>query len=333
MKSVEQAIVKNKRVFVRCDIDIPIKDGRILDTFRLDHLLPTLNFLKSNNAKLILAGHMDRPGGKVVEKLSTKHLLPYFNEKLGEGRFELLENLRFDPRERSSPPNKPVGSEMGKDREQFAGELANLADIYVNEAFANSHRDHASMTEVPKLLPGFAGFRLLKEVEILSKVLKSPNRPLMVLVAGVKIETKLPVIKNFLNVADKILVAGRIGCEKELKGMKGVTTQVDNINRFDIGPKTIKLFSETLASAKTIVWSGPVGKFEEKIYENGTRKIAKVIAGSPAEKIVGGGDTILALDKFGLRNKMSFISTGGGAMLEFLAGNRLPGLEALGYCD
>jgi len=327
MKSIKETKVKGKKVLVRCDLDIAIAKSqneggdaeyRITDTFRLDTGLSTLKYLLNAGAELILIGHVDRPGGKVIDDLSSKHLKPYFNEKLGAGGYELLENLRFDPRER-------------KKEMSLAEELVDGADIYVNECFASSHRDHTSFTLIPKLLPSFVGLRLEEEVNILSKVLKNPERPLVILIGGSKVETKLPVVNNFLKIADHILVGGKIGFEESLSGLEKVVTPVDNVNELDIGEKTRDEFLKILAKSKTVVWSGPLGKYEEEEYASGTNVIAEELASLEGFTIVGGGDTISALDELSLRDKMDFVSTGGGAMLEFLAGKKLPGLEALGY--
>lgn len=320
MKSIEDADIKpNTKVFVRCDLDVPVENGKITDTFRLDKNIDTLNILKEKNVRIIIAGHMDRPGGKVQEKYSTEQLRPYFDEKIGAGNYELLENLRFNPGEETNS-------------EDFAKDLASKAEVYVNDSFGNSHREHASMVSLPKLLDSYAGVRLQKEVEVLSKLAKSPDKPLVAIIGGAKIETKKPVIQKFLNIADQVLVGGRlgIGWDEEIPGNLHIPSDYERGEK-DIGVDTIKEFNDLIRSSRTIVWSGPLGKFEEREFENGTREIAQAVATSKAYKIVGGGDTIASLKRFGLLDRIDFVSTGGGAMLEFLVKGTLPGLEAIGY--
>lgn len=320
MKSIKEADISNQtRVLVRADLDVPIENGKILDTFRLDCLLPTLRLLQEKQAKIIICGHLGRPDGKYVEELSTKHLKSYFDEKLGEGNYEILENLRFNPDEEENS-------------EEFSQELANYADIYVNESFANSHREHASIVGVARILPSYAGLRLFEEVEVLSKVLKKADRPLVAIIGGAKIETKKPVIQKFLEISDKVLVGGRLGLDWKEQIPQNLLLPVDYAGEDkDIGPETIKLFSEEISKAKAIVWAGPLGMFEEEAFGNGTREIGNDIVNSQAFSVVGGGDTVSALQKFGILEKFNFVSTGGGAMLEFLVKGNLPGLEALGY--
>lgn len=321
MQSIELADIKAEtRVFVRADIDNPIHQGRILDTYRLEQCLPTLGYLKQKRAKIIIAGHIGKPNGSYNEELSTKQLIPYFNEKLGENNFELLENLRFDPREETND-------------ETFAVELARMADIYVNESFATCHRKHASIVGIPKLLPAYAGLRLIKEVEALSKVLKNPQRPLVAVVGGDKIESKKPAILKFLEISDAVLVGGILGINWIGQKPKNLYLATDFVNeaKNDVGPRTIQTFSKIIQTAKTIIWAGPIGMYTIEEYAKGTYAIAKAIAESRAFSIVGGGDTVAAIKKAGLENKFNFISTGGGAMLEFLVKGNLPGLETLDY--
>lgn len=320
MKSIKDADISSQtRVLVRGDLDVPLKNGEIVDTFRIDHLLPTLNFLKSKDAPIIIIGKLGRPNGEYVEELSTKHLKPYFDSKLGEGNYELLENLRFDSREEENS-------------EDFAKELAEKADIYVNDSFAVSHRRHTSLVGVPKLLPSYAGLRLVDEVDNLEKVIKNPIKPLVAIVGGAKIETKKPVISKFLKIADKVLVGGKIGLDWDEGTPENLLLPLDYAkDDKDIGDKTIALFEKEISNAKTVVWSGPMGMFEDSEFEKGTQKIGNAIVDSNTFSIVGGGDTIAALNKFELFDEIGFVSVGGGAMLEFLVKGSLPGLEALGY--
>lgn len=318
MKCVDQAqIVKDMRVLVRCDLDVPVKDGVVLEPFRLDSALQTLKYIVDKGGLPITCGHMGRPKGKVDLALSTRQLKTYFDDHLGQS-YELLENLRFDGREEQNDPG-------------FAKELAEKADLFVNESFANSLRKHASIVGVPKLLPAYAGFQLVKEVESLKKVLENPARPFVAIIGGAKIESKKPVIQKFATIADAVLVGGRLALEEPITFDK-VFCPVDYVDNKDIGPKTLEGWRDMIINAKTIVWAGPMGLFEEETYAVGTRQVIEFIIESVAKgsfALAGGGDTITALNKFGLVDKFSFVSTGGSAMLDFLVDGTLPGIEAL----
>lgn len=371
---------------LRCDFNVPVDEkGVILNDFRIKQSLPTIEYLLSQGAKVILMSHLRRPEGKVVESLRldrvqeelSKHLnlsVAKTKDCVGQEVKEqtlnmeakeilLLENLRFHKEE-----------EQGDDG--FAKELADLGEIYINDAFSICHREHASITGVPKYLPSAAGFLLEKEIKVLARVLKNPWRPLVIIVGGVKVDTKLGVVEQFLQKADHLLLGGQvanavlqakgiiIGKYLEPKFLKRAESvdithpkihlPVDGLialeNRqesyfrvggvgsvrkeesvFDIGPETVKIFSQIIKSAKMILWAGPLGLFEEEKFAGGTRQIAQNIARNhSAFKVAGGGDTNAALDKFNLREKFDHISTGGGAMLEFVSGKNLPGIEALG---
>ena len=324
MLCIDKADIKlGTRVLVRCDLDVPIKDGKIGESFRLDASIKTLNYIVGLGGVPVIAGHLGRPGGKVVLELSTNQLKPYFDRNLS-GRFELLENLRFDPGEE-------------KNDLTFVNFLAQKAQIYVNESFATCHRKSASTIGVASILPAYAGFQLVKETESLKRVLVHPARPLLAIIGGAKIEAKKPVIQKFAQVADGVLVGGRLALEEPLVLdlkilMDKVYCPVDYIDDKDIGPKTLEGWQETILGAKTIVWAGPLGLFEDERYSTGTRRVGELVAGAVKRgcfAIAGGGDTIAALDKFGLINKFSFISTGGSAMLDFLVYGTLPGIEAL----
>lgn len=274
--------IKNKRVLVRGDIDIP--DG---DFFRLEAIKPTIDWLLANNCQVTLCGHRGRPDGKIVPELSTKIIDEWFGNKI-----QVLENLRFDPREEANDPG-------------LAQELASNMDVFVNESFAESYREVASISGVAKLLPHFAGFRLAKEVEVLSKILDNPERPLLVIIGGAKIDTKQPLIDKMKGFADAVVVGGKLA-----------TQEKDFIIDF-------------LPEAKTIVWNGPMGEIETG-HVAGTKKLIDLIlAQTEAYKVVGGGDTVGFLDKLGLTDKFNWISSGGGSMLKFLSGEKLPGIEAL----
>jgi len=341
MRSIGKADVGGKCAILRADLDVPLRsrksgDGSqelyVADDTRLKTLLPTLRYLLKNKARVLIIGHLGRPKGRKDPKLSLKPIASYFEKSLKREveffpnyelpitncRLALLENLRFWPGEE-------------KNDQGFAKKLAAFGDLYVNDAFAVCHRKHASVVGIAKCLPAYAGLHLEEEVEELSAVLGDPRRPLVFVLGGAKVETKKPLVRRFAKVADKILIGGLLMFSQELEGIPNVVFPVDAASIYDIGPKSIRLFVETIKSARTVVWNGPLGKWEEPEYEKGTRAVAEALARARAKTVVGGGDTIAALNAFGLLSKMSYVSLGGGAMLEFLAEKRLPGLEALGY--
>ena len=334
MKELANLALEGKRVFLRGDIDVPIENGVIQDTERLKLLSPTISYLLERNSRVLLVGHIGRPKNNQDFSLSTKTLLTMLSSLLNinvvhfhriEGvevpplTLGLLENLRFWPEEEKNDPT-------------FAKQLANLADVYVNEAFADCHREHASIVGVPRFLPHAAGLRLEKEVEVLSRVLANPKRPQVVIIGGVKLETKIPVIGNLAKTADLVLVGGLIASEAQEKNIE-VTNNVIlaklTPDKKDIDEESVKKFCEKIETAAQIIWNGPMGVFEKPESETGTTEIARTIAKSPAEKIVGGGQTIQALKKYQILGKMDWVSSGGGAMLEFLSGKTLPGIEVL----
>jgi phosphoglycerate kinase len=322
MKSLSEAPIKSgARVFVRCDIDVPIENGKIGEAYRLDCLRETLKFIIEKGGIPIIAGHIGKPDGKFDEKLSTKHLLSYFNEKLGENTFEILENLRFDPREETNDP-------------EYAKELALKAEIYVNESFATCHREHASIIGLPKILPSYAGFRLQKEIEALNKIIKKPEKPLVVLIGGAKLESKMPVIDTFLVTADFVLISSLLSANwsKEIPQNLVIAHNRDPESK-DIDTETIVNFKKYIQNSRTILWAGPFGVYQKEEFIVGTRDIAIEITRLTKEKgvysLIGGGDTVNAIDKLGLLDKFSFVSTGGSAMLQYLAEGNLPGIAAL----
>ena len=324
MRTLKQApIQKGDRIFVRYDLDVSIKNGKVVDTYRLDSGLETLNYIIDKGAFPVIAGHMGKPEGKVVPSLSTAVLKPYFDSKIGVGKYELLENLRFDPREE-------------QDSIEFARELTQKSNtiIYVNESFATSHRKHTSFIAITKVLQGYAGLHLEKEVETLSQIIKDPKRPLAVLIGGAKLESKMPVISKFLDIADNVMLGGRVGFEWQGEiPEKLLLPSQENKSALDIDSKAIAKYCEVLENSKTFLWAGPMGVFEKEHYEAGTRDIATKAAKLTKEgklfSVAGGGDTVDALQKFGVMSDFSFVSVGGGAMLEFLANGTLPGIEAL----
>jgi len=329
MKSVAKALASGKRIIVRCDFDVPVEGGTVVDESRVKKTLGTLRFLLDEKAKLVLIAHIGRPEkpdkglSLVLVKKTLENYLKRevaFQDKLAineRAPINLLENLRF-------------WSEEEENNQDFAKKLASFGDAYVNECFATSHRLHASIVSIPKFLPAFAGFNLIKEIEELGKILQSPARPLVAIIGGAKLETKLPVIYNLAKVADRVLVGGRLMFEADRRSLpENVVVAHDDIDAKDIGEGSVQIFQGVINQAKMIVWNGPMGVFEDPKYTNGTRQLADSVIASQAYSVVGGGDTISALNKFGLTDKIDFISTGGGAMLEFLAGKTLPGIKVL----
>jgi len=353
LKTLKDADLEGKKIFLRLDLDVPIENGEITDDSRLLASLDTLNFLFKNWGNVIIGGHLGRPTSKwqmangkwQIDKENRKFSLQpvtdwfakHYSTSPIKGRIEqfegwkikdnlfILENLRFFEGEEKNDP-------------EFSKKLASLADIYINDAFAASHRSHASIVGIPGILPHFAGLGLVKEIEGLSKVLDNPKKPLMVVIGGEKIETKLPLVKKMLFFADTVLVGGEIAQElkirmdqnhNELGEIKAKLLTADlNSEEKDITPESAVQFSEELKKGSTIVWNGVVGVVEEG-FEYGTKQISQAIEESGAYSVVGGGDTVGYLKKIGAINNFSFVSMGGGAMLEFLAGEKLPGIEAL----
>jgi len=314
LPKISELNVSGKRILVRMDLDIP--EG---DYSRLEAEVETLDFLKSKNAQIIVIGHRGRPDGKVDESLSTKSLQPFF-DKWG-ARVE--ENLRFDPGEEANDG-------------EFAKKLALLGDFYVNEAFANSHRAHASIVGVPKLLPHAAGFRFVKEVENISRVFESSKKPVVVLISGIK-RDKVEMAIKLSEIYDKVLVGGRLpeyfgdGALKSTRLNSDGKLVVGNLiqDKEDITINTIEVFKGEIAKAGTIILAGVLGKYEDGGHQQGTKEIFEAVAGSSAYKIAGGGDTEAALTIFRLTSKFDWISVGGGAMLEFLVNKTLPGIKVL----
>lgn len=318
MRGIQDLNFKNiKNIFVRTDIDVAIdNETHEIETFRLDKSLKTLKYIIDNNAKPYIAGHMGKPQNN-EESLSTNQLKPYFDKHLGENTYVLLENLKFDSREKQCDM-------------QFAQELAKDMDAYVNESFATSHRSYTSIVELPQILPAYAGFRLQEEIQTLTNLLNNPTQPLIAIIGGAKIESKLPTINTMLKIADKVLVGGKIGLNWKESIDKNLILPIDYAeNNLDIGQKTIDMYTTFIKDAKSIVWAGPMGLFEDKKYAKGTNAIAKTIAQSEAYSIIGGGDTINAVNQINLLDNMNFVSTGGSAMLEFIGSKSLVGILAL----
>ena len=391
IKDLNENQLVGKRVLVRVDFNVPLNEElEITNDTRIKALLPTIKYLTSHQAKVILMSHLGRPKGKVVERLRLdpvakklsellKQDVKKVNDCIGEevekvasnmqkGEVILLENLRFHPEEEKNNP-------------EFAKALANLADMFINDAFGTAHRAHASTVGVARILPSCAGFLMAKEIEVLSNLLENPERPFVVVLGGAKISGKIEIVQNLLSIADRILIAGGMSytClaalgyevgnllleeydlevvrkmlkEAEEKGGKillpvdlvitkeisekaqSILVEIDNIPKdgigVELGERSLIEFEKEIKKAKTVFWNGPVGVFEIEKYAKGTNRIAKILADmqGKAVTIIGGGDSIAAIDKAGLAEKMTHISTGGGASLEFLGGKKLPGIEIL----
>jgi len=332
MKNLKDANLTNKRVIIRADLDVPIKDGKVTDDYRLRALLPTLRYITEQKAIVMIVGHAGRPKGRKDPSLSLRPVSIRLSELFGKeftffdelripgglSGLAMFENLRFWPGEE-------------KNSLAFAKKLSSLGDVFVNDAFAVSHRGHASIVGVAEILPAYAGLRLAQEVKELGGVLENPERPLIFIIGGAKSETKAPLVPAFAQLADKVLLGGLLMFHNELEDIPNVVFPPDASDAYDIGPQSVKLFTQLIKDAGTVVWNGPLGMWEDNRYELATRAIAEELAILPAKTIVGGGDTIAALSAFGLLKDMKYVSLGGGAMLEFLSGKELPGLRVLGY--
>lgn len=321
MKSVLEAnITTGQKVLVRCDLDVPVAHREVQEKYRLEASLETLKYIISRGALPIIMGHMGNPGGKTDERLSTKTLSFFFDNELGAGKYELMENLRFNRGEEEN-------------NLQYARQLAGNGNIYVNESFATSHRKHASIVGIPEWLPSYAGIRFLKEIENLNVLQGDVKRLFVIVIGGAKLESKLPVVKKFLKRADFILLGGKLGTEwKEEIPFNLVLPEDYAPENKDIGKQTIAKYTEIINRAGTVLWAGPMGAYEQPEYSLGTIEIASAIAKKTKEgafTVVGGGDTITAVSSYSLLDKFSFVSTGGGAMLQYLAERTLPGIEAL----
>ncbi len=320
LPSVKDLPIGQKTVLLRTDYDVPLKEGQVVDTSRIDESLPTINYLLEQKAKVIIVSHLGRPGGKIVPGLSLKPVADILTSLLhdkDDKKMELVENLRFDPREE-------------KNEESFAKELANLAAFYINDAFAVSHREHASIVGIPRFLPSAFGLDFLKEVEVLSGVRENPHRPITLILGGIK-KDKLETIEKLLDWVDTILIGGKLPqlMEGPYPDSKKVIVADLKPDGKDITLESIEKFGRIIVQSGTIVWAGPMGFYEEENSQEGTRQIAEAIIGSQAFKVVGGGDTEAALTKFNLVDKIDYVSSGGGTMLEFLAQGTLPGIEAV----
>ena len=385
-KTIEDIDVNGKKVLMRCDFNVPQdENGNITDNRRIVSGLPSIKYLIEHNAKVILCSHLGRPKGEFKEKYSLKPIAEELSKLLGkevklakdvigedahnlannlkDGDVMLLENVRFHKEEEANDP-------------EFAKKLADMAEIYVNDAFGTAHRAHASTAGVASYLPAVSGFLIKKELDFMGSALENPERPFVAILGGAKVSDKIGVIENLMEKVDTLIIGGAMAytflkatgknignslCEDEkLELAKNILEKakqknvklmlpVDNIEAkstddevtkivediedgyagFDIGPKTIEMYEKELENAKTVVWNGPLGMFELEKFANGTMSIARKLAELDAITIIGGGDSASAIEKAGLSDKMSHISTGGGASLEFLEGKKLPGIEVL----
>ena len=390
IKSIDSLDAAGKRVLVRVDFNVPIKEGVVSDDTRIRAALPTIERLLSQGARVILMSHRGRPSGTGYEpEFSLEPVAAKLAEILGrevffaadtvgedalakasalqDGQVLLIENLRFDKREKKNDP-------------AFCEELAALGEVYVNDAFGTAHRPHASTAGVAALLPAYAGYLMQREVSTLTGMLDSPKRPFVAILGGSKVSDKIKVIDALMDKADVLIIGGgmcftfllaqgkAVGAslkeedwveraagmlrKAEEKGVKlllpvdvvcadkfaedanTVTVSVDAIPEdmmgLDIGPETEALYAEAIAEASSVFWNGPMGVFEMKAFEHGTKAVALAVAeNQDADTIIGGGDSVAAVNKFDLADKMTFISTGGGASMELVQGEALPGVEAL----
>ena len=389
-KSVEDLDVKGKRVLVRCDFNVPLKDGEITNDKRIVAALPTIKYLMEQGAKVILCSHLGRPKGEYKPEFSLAPVAKRLSEYLGvdvplaedknvvgdnakkmaadlqDGQVMLLENVRYR-------------AEETKNEENFSKELASLADLFVNDAFGTAHRAHCSTTGVASYLPAACGYLIQKEIQFMGGALADPKRPLVAILGGAKVSDKIGVISNLIDKCDTIIIGGgmaytfmkymghnigtslleadwvdKAGEMMQTAKDKGVKFLIPVDNRcgkeykedtevlvcksddipdgwmgLDIGPKTEELFADAIDGAGTVIWNGPMGVSEWDNFASGTIAVAKAIADSGAISIIGGGDSVAAVTKLGFADKMSHISTGGGASLEFLEGKELPGIAAL----
>ena len=315
MKSLKTVNPSGKKFLVRCDLDVINENGEIAEFYRLESSIKTLNYILENSGFAFICGHIGKTS-EPNEKFSTKKLYSFYEKNLKSKNFEIMENLRFDSREE-------------KKDFSFTEEISRGKDYFVNESFATSHRDHSSITLLPKILPSFLGFHFEEEIENLNYILDASHKPLTVIIGGAKIESKKPTIENFLKIADFILIGGRLAFEESLKNQDKIKVATDFIDSLDIGNESINTFKKYIFESKTIFWSGPLGKVEDEKYANGTKQIVDFISKSGAYSVCGGGDTISFLEKNDLIHKFSFVSVGGSAMLEYLSTKTLIGLEEI----
>ncbi|HYY33811.1 MAG TPA: phosphoglycerate kinase [Gaiellaceae bacterium] len=336
-RSVRDADVAGKRLLVRVDFNVPLEDGRVADDTRIRAALPTIELLLERGAaEVVLASHLGRPQGE-DPALSLQPVEARLRELVDDPRVRLLENTRFN------------GGETKNDVE-FARELADELDLYVNDAFGAAHRAHASTEAVAHLLPAYAGLLLERELAELGALLEDPDRPFVAVLGGAKVEDKIGVLRSLGERADTVLIGGKMaeevdpgsGYELPLDVVAAASFDADAESRvvaadgvpdgwlgLDIGPETRRAFAERIGRAKTVFWNGPMGVFEWPRFAEGTKAIADAVAVADAHTVVGGGDSVRAVEELGLADKIDWISTGGGAALELLEGKELPGVAAI----
>ena len=388
LNTIKEADLKGKRVLIRVDFNVPLKNGVVTDNTRIKAALPTVQYILEQGASLVVMSHFGRPKGQKNPDFSMAPIAKEFEKLLGRpvklapdvigpeveaevkalkpGEVLLLENVRFYKEEEANDP-------------EFAKTLASYGDIYCNDAFGTAHRAHASTEGVSHYLPSYAGFLIEKEVKFMAPLLENPEKPFVAIIGGSKVSSKITVLESLVKTCDTIVIGGgmaytflsvlgnKIGkslfepdyvdtakaflekakekgvkvilpvdnvCAKEFsENAEPILVDSDNIiddlMGMDIGPKTVALITDALKDAKSVVWNGPMGVFEFDAFAKGTEAVAKALAASNATTVVGGGDSVAAINKFGLASKISHVSTGGGASLEFLEGKTLPGIKAL----
>ena len=388
LNTIKEADLKGKRVVIRVDFNVPVKEGVVKDATRIKAALPTIKYILDEGASLVVMSHFGRPKGQKNPDFSMAPIAKEFEKLLGRpvklakdvivpeveaevkalkpGEVLLLENVRFYKEEEANDP-------------EFAKTLASYGDIYCNDAFGTAHRAHASTEGVAHYLPSYAGFLIEKEVKFMAPLLENPEKPFVAVIGGSKVSSKITVLESLVKTCDTIVIGGGMAYTflsvlgKEIgkslfeadyietakaflakaaeKGVKVILpvdhvcaaefsenaepVLVDDVNipsdlmGMDIGPKTVALIVEEIKKAKSVVWNGPMGVFEFEAFSKGTGEVAKALAESNATSVVGGGDSVAAINKFGLADKISHVSTGGGASLEFLEGKTLPGIKAL----
>lgn len=388
LNTIKEADLKGKRVLIRVDFNVPLKNGVVTDNTRIKAALPTVQYILDQGASLVVMSHFGRPKGQKNPDFSMAPIAKEFEKLLGKpvklapdvigseveaevkalkpGEVLLLENVRFYKEEEANDP-------------EFAKTLASYGDIYCNDAFGTAHRAHASTEGVSHYLPSYAGFLIEKEVKFMAPLLENPEKPFVAIIGGSKVSSKITVLESLVKTCDTIVIGGgmaytflsvlgnKIGkslfepdyvdtakaflekakekgvkvilpvdnvCAKEFsENAEPILVDSDNISDdlmgMDIGPKTVALITDALNDAKSVVWNGPMGVFEFDAFAKGTEAVAKALAASNATTVVGGGDSVAAINKFGLASKISHVSTGGGASLEFLEGKTLPGIKAL----
>jgi phosphoglycerate kinase len=336
-RSVRDADVAGKRVLARVDFNVPLEEGRVADDTRIRAALPTIQLLLERDAaKVRLCSHLGRPKGE-DPALSLRPVEEHLRSLVDDPRIAVLENTRFHPGETTNDP-------------EFARELAEGSDVYVNDAFGSAHRAHASTEGVAHLLPAYAGLLLERELEELGALLEDPGRPFVAILGGAKVEDKIGVLEALAERADEVLVGGKMA--EEVSPRDEVVLPVDVVAAaafepdaesevvaadavpegwlgLDIGPDTREAFATEIAEAKTVFWNGPMGVFEWPRFAAGTEAVARAVADADAHTVVGGGDSVRAIQELGLADQIDWVSTGGGAALEFLEGKELPGVAAI----